>query len=373
MIVVDGHLDLAFNQLGTGRDPRESALATREREGDAADRPFLGRCMVGLPEMRSGRTAVVFPTIFLARKKDKLPIRIPGPVTYETAEEAEAAGLRQLDVYRRLAEEEGSGFRLIGTRGDLDEVVKAWEKAPEAGGARGGSDGDGGSDAPDVGMVPLMEGADPIRTPEDAAAWFERGVRIVGLSWRSTRYAGGTSEPGPLTEIGRRLVPELAKAGLILDLSHAAEESFHEALDLTDGPVMASHSNPRALCDTDRQLSDGMIRCLADRRGVIGSVPFNMMLVEKWRDSGRPKVPLRRFAEAIHHTVQVAGTHEVAAIGSDFDGGFGAESAPDGFDTIADLPRVAEPLSALGFGDDQIRDILAGNWLRFLRQHLPGG
>ncbi|MBZ0268417.1 membrane dipeptidase [bacterium] len=364
MIVVDGHLDLAFNKLGTGRDPRESALAVREREGEAADRPFLGRCMVGLPQMRSARTAVVFPTIFLARKRDKLPIERPEPVTYETAEEAERAGLRQFDFYRELTEQEDSGFRMIGTRADLDAVVAAWEAAPGAGDADG---------APDVGFVPLMEGADPIRVPEDAAAWFERGVRIVGLSWRSTRYAGGTSEPGPLTKLGRRLVPELARVGLILDLSHAAEESFFEALDLTDGPVMASHSNPRHVCDTDRQLSDEMIRRIARRDGVIGAVPFNMMLVEKWRDSGSPRVPLRRFAEAIHHTAQVAGTHTVAAIGSDFDGGFGAESAPDGLDTIADLPRVAEALADLGFTDGQIRDILAGNWLRFLRKHLPGG
>jgi membrane dipeptidase len=365
MIVVDGHLDIAFNKLGTGRDPRESALVVREREGEAADRPFLGRCMVGLPQMRSARTAVVFPTIFLARKRDKLPIQIPGPVTYETAEEAERAGLRQFDFYRELAEQEGSGFRMIGTRADLDDVVAAWETAAGAGG-----DAD---DTPDVGFVPLMEGADPIRVPGDAAEWFQRGVRIVGLSWRSTRYAGGTSEPGPLTDLGRQLVPELAAAGLILDLSHAAEESFFEALDLSDGPVMASHSNPRKFCNTDRQLSDDMIRRLAARGGVIGAVPFNMMLVDKWRDSGRPLVPLRRFAEAIHHTAQVAGTHRIAAIGSDFDGGFGAESAPDGLDTIADLPRVAEPLADLGFGDDQIQDILAGNWLRFLRQHLPGG
>ena len=130
--------------------------------------------------------------------------------------------------------------------------------------------------------------------------------------------------PATAVEIGRAL----QEAGLILDMSHAAEEAFFEALDLYDRPVIASHANPRAICDGDRQLSDDMIRRIAERGGVIGAVPFNMMLMPGWRDGGWPVIPLRRFAEAIHHTAQVAGTHAACAIGSDLDGGFGAEATP---------------------------------------------
>jgi membrane dipeptidase len=224
-----------------------------------------------------------------------------------------------------------------------------------------------------VGLVPLMEGADPIREVDDVAEWFERGVRIVGLAWRRTRYAGGTGAPGPLTPEGRRLVPALGEAGLILDLSHAAEESFFEALDLCEGPVIASHSNPRALCPGDRQLSDDMIRRLAERGGVMGIVPFNRLLLEGWADRGRPAVPLSRVADAIQHVAQVAGTADVVAIGSDFDGGFGAEAAPVGLDTIADLPRLADVLADLSFPDEAIHGILGGNWVRFLERSLPPG
>ncbi|HMB69470.1 MAG TPA: membrane dipeptidase [bacterium] len=355
MLIVDGHLDLAFGHLGNDRDPRESALTIREREGDRANEPFRGSCMVGLPEMRRAGVRVVFPTIFLARRRDGLSVDHPELVADETAAEAGRQGRRQLDLYHRLAGDDDSPFRIVGSRAELDAVLA-----------------DEGPDAP-IGLVPLMEGADPIAAPGDAAAWFERGVRIVGLAWRSTRYSGGTGEPGPLTPAGRRLVPELQRAGLILDLSHAAEESFFEALDLYERPPIASHANPRELCPGDRQLSDPMIRRITERGGVIGVVPFNLMLVPDWRDSGRPAVPLRRVAEAIHHVAQAGGSHRHVAIGSDFDGGFGAEAAPEGLDTIADLPRIADAMADLSFTDEQIFDILGGNWIRFLRENLPAG
>ena len=360
MILVDGHLDIAFNALCWGRDPRMSALETRAREGDRASDPGRGQCTVGLPELQAGRVAVVFGTIFLAPKKHWPGSDQADHVIYETAAEAERAGLAQLDFYCRLAGgadgEPGTGFRIIGDRSDLASVLEGWDD-----GAVG-----------DVGIVPLMEGADPIRDPDDAPEWFERGVRIVGLSWKETRYAGGTGAPGPLTPAGQRLVPALGAAGLGLDLSHASEESFHEALDLFDGAPIASHSNPRAICPGDRQLSDAMIRRITEREGIVGVVPFTAMLMESWRDVGRPAIPLARVAEAAHHIAQVAGTHRAVAIGSDLDGGFGAEATPTGLDTVADLPRLADPLADLGFTDDAICDILGRNWIRFLERTLPG-
>ena len=353
MIVVDGHLDIAFNRRCWGRDPRVSALETRRREGDQAEQRFRGRCMVGLPELRAGRVAVVFSTIFLPRARDWTELGDPAGLAYANEDEAEALGREELDFYREL--DDGDGFRLVGSRADLKEVLAGWE-----------NDATG-----DVGLVPLLEGADPIRSPGDVAEWFERGVRIVGLAWRGTRYAGGTGEPGPLTAAGRRLVPALGQAGLVLDLSHAAEESFFQAIDLLEGPVIASHSNPRAICAGDRQLSDAMIRAISSRGGVIGVVPFNRMLVVGWADLGRPEVPVARVVEAIHHVVQVTGTHEKVAIGSDFDGGFGAESSPKGLDTVGDLPRLSDTLADRGFTDDAIYDILGRNWIRFLEGALP--
>jgi membrane dipeptidase len=355
LIVVDGHLDIAFNALCHDRDPRASALETRAREGDRAEEPLRGRCMVGLPELRAGRIAVVFGTLFLSPRDCWTGSGHVERITYENAEEAERRALDQLAFYHELAEEEGSGFRIVEQRGDLEVILGGWEN-----GATG-----------EVGVVPLMEGADPIRDPDGAPGWFDRGVRIIGLAWHRTRYAGGTGAPGPLPEEGRKLGRALDRAGLGLDLSHASEESFHEALDLFDGPAIASHSNPRKICPGDRQISDAMIRRIAERGGVVGIVPCAGMLQEGWRRAGKPAVPLRRVAEAVHHVAQVAGTHRAAGVGSDFDGGFGAEAAPRGLDTIADLPCLADPLSDLDFSDEAIHDILGRNWIRYLERLLP--
>jgi len=354
MILVDGHLDIAFNHACWKRDPRRSALHVRREEGGDADQSLRGHCMVGLEELRRGRVAVVFGTIFVPPRVEWAALGGNPDIAYETAAEAEALGGAQLELYRRL-DEERRGFRLVLDREGLDQVLATWE-----------------GDAPgDVGIVVLMEGADPIVAPGAADEWFDRGVRLVGLSWKRTRYAGGTGAPGPLTADGRALVPRLAEAGIVLDLSHAAEESFFEALDLSDAPVVVSHANPRALCDGDRQLSDEMIREIAARRGVIGVVPFNAMLRADWRTTGKPEVSLTRVAEAIEHVAQVAGGVEFVAIGSDLDGGFGAESTPKGLDTIADLPRIGDALSDRGLSDDGIEAVLGGNWLRLLRRTLP--
>ena len=140
-----------------------------------------------------------------------------------------------------------------------------------------------------VGFVILMEGADPIRTPDEAKEWFASGVRIVGPAWQKTRYSGGTGAPGPLSKEGKELMKEMERTGLILDTSHMAEESFFEALDLFHGAVIASHSNCRVYTPTDRQLSDEMIRAILKRDGVIGTVLYNKFLDPDWekRESSR--------------------------------------------------------------------------------------
>lgn len=354
MIVVDGHLDLAFNRLCFGRDVRHSALETRSREGELGKEKWRGFCMVGLPELRRGRVAILFGTIFLAKRDDWDGSGDIDAVTYRDGVEAGRNGRRQLQFYRDL-HEESAGFRLLATKEDLAACLEGWKEGRTG----------------DVGIVPLLEGADPIAGPSDLGAWKRDGLRIVGLAWRGTRYSGGTGAPGPLTHDGVALVDELSNEEMILDLSHAAEESFFQAIERFSGPVIASHSNPRALCPGDRQLSDEMIRRIAARDGVIGIVPFNRMLDSSWPGPGAGEVPLHRVAEVAQHLSSVAGTHKIAAIGSDFDGGFGAASAPKGLDTIADLPRIADVLSDARFSDAMIADILGGNWIRLLERALP--
>lgn len=261
----------------------------------------------------------------------------------------------QLDYYHRLADE-CEQIALIGSRTDLDEVLASQE-----------------SEKPQVGIILLMEGADPIREPAEAGMWFERGLRMVGLSWLTgSSYAGGDASPGPLTDEGRELLEVMTELGMILDVSHLAEEALVEAVDRYEGWVVASHANPRARVPGRRQLSDAMIRRLAELGGVVGIVLYNAFLRPGW-SKGDPKdaVAVADVAAAIDHVCQVVGDAAHVGLGSDFDGGFGAESAPAGIDTVADLGRVAPALGEMGYGEEEFTAVMGGNWLRLLREALP--
>jgi membrane dipeptidase len=140
---------------------------------------------------------------------------------------------------------------------------------------------------------------------------------------------------------------------------------------------MATHSNCAALMagsGTNRHLPDRAIRGLIERDGVIGLIPLNSFLKVGWlrkNGSRREEVPLDTFVAHIDHVCQLAGDANHAGIGSDFDGGFGLQSIPPELDTIADLQLVASRLIALGYSEEDAANILGGNWLRFLRKHLP--
>jgi membrane dipeptidase len=351
VIIVDGHEDIAWNALVLGRDVRLSASEVRrlERGSDVPARD--GVRMLGLPEWLAGGVAVVFGTIFAEPAKEARP----KPHTYTTAEEAHKLAQAQFDYYHRLADE-CEQIALVGSRTDLDGVLDSQE-----------------SEKPQVGIVPLMEGADPIREPAEAEMWFERGLRLVGLSWLTgSCYAGGNASPGPLTDEGRALLEVMAELGMILDVSHLAEEAFVEAVDRFEGRVVASHANPRARVPGRRQLSDAMIRRLAERDGVIGIVLYNAFLRPGWL-TGDPKdaVTIADVAAAVDHVCQVVGGVAHVGLGSDFDGGFGAESAPLEMDTVADLGCVVPALGEMGYSDEEIAAVMGENWLRLLREALP--
>jgi membrane dipeptidase len=351
MYIVDAHEDIAWNIIDAGRDVRRSALETRRLEENTDVPQRGGLCMLGLPEWLAGGITIICGTIFAAPASEYFS----GPGTYTNAEEAHASGLAQIDFYHRLADE-CEQVMLVGTRADLDAALASWE-----------------SETPRVGIIPLMEGADPIRVPAEAEFWFERGVRMVGLSWaRGSRYAGGNSAPGPLTDAGRELLAVMADVGLVLDVSHLAEEAFFEALDCFEGRIVASHANPRARVPGPRQLSDEMIRRLAGRGGVIGIVFYNGFLRPDWsKGDAKNRVTVADAAAAVDHVCQVVGDAAHVGLGSDFDGGFGAEGAPAEMDTIADLPRIGPALAEMGYGEEEITAILGGNWLRVLRAALP--
>jgi membrane dipeptidase len=216
-----------------------------------------------------------------------------------------------------------------------------------------------------------MEGADPIRAPAEVEQWFADGLRLVGLAWKGTRYSGGTDMPGPLTPLGKDLLKEMERVGLILDVTHMAEESFWQALEHFHGPVIASHSNCRVFAPSDRHLSDHMIHALAERDAVIGIVPANFFLDGTWNRHNRFKIGLDQMVRHIDHICQLTGNALHVGLGSDIDGGFGRDETPEELDTVADLAKLADALRQKDYKEEDIIRIMGGNWQRFLERSLP--
>lgn len=343
---IDGHLDLAYNVFAAGRDL--TLPLTTLRAGGHPD------ALVTLPELVQGGVSIVFGTIFV-RPAASVPMSAQGSSqggalggrAYETPEEARALGLEQLGLYERW-EDEGR-VRIIRSKDDLEPYKTRTQDTP-------------------LGLVLLMEGADPLVTPDDLGEWTARGLRLLGPAWQRTRYSGGTRAPGPLTDLGRELMHALKQEGVVLDVSHLAEESFWEALEIGPEHVIASHSNARSFMPTDRHLSDDMIRALGERSGVIGLVIANAFLNAESRDdapkSGTTLAHVTRHAE---HIAGLIGWDKVA-VGTDWDGGFGMNDIPAELSRGADFGKLGEAVP-----EEARAGFLGETWFRFLERALPDG
>jgi membrane dipeptidase len=351
---IDGHEDIAWNALEYERNPHQSALSSRPSEAASGLADVIGERTAGLPEWLSGRIGIIFATLFVMPARRETQPR--HTMIYNTPREAELHARRQLAYYHVLAEDGASPFRLLTSLSRLDEVLSTWH-----------SDRDPSSRL--IGLAPLMEGADSIVSPADLPGWHQAGLHMVGLSWAATQYAGGTGEPGPLTDLGRELLKVMADLNMALDLSHASEEAFMEAVDLYPGTVIASHSNPLTFLPSDRGLSDAMLKKLAARDGVVGIVPYNRFLLPGWQP-GSQRAGIARVVEAIDYVVQLTGSSRHVALGTDFDGGLGPEALPEGMDTIADLQKIVSALQSTGYSNIDIQAISHNNWLRTLREIL---
>ncbi|MFI5381745.1 MAG: dipeptidase [Tepidisphaerales bacterium] len=354
MFIVDAHLDLSYNAL-RGRDV--TLPAAKQKPDDE------GTPTVGLPDLRAGGVGLVCATIFTE------PASRNTKGGYRTADEAHEHGVRHLRWYR-----EQVGVRRMQWVRNVEELASfepqtVEEDVPPAPMPHGAETRAPGN--PPIPFILLMEGADALRSEADVAWWWEQGLRIVGLAWKRTLLAGGTGEPGPLTPLGRTIAAALDRAGFIHDASHLAEESFWQLLELTSGPVMASHSNAREIIPTDRQLSDEMATALARRGGVIGINLFGRFLVPP-NERGKRPAKLADAVRQVQHFAGLLGHARQIGLGTDLDGGFGREDAPQELATIADLPKLAGELSHAGLKDVEVAGIMGGNWLDFFRRSLPG-
>ena len=251
-MIVDGHEDIATEVLETGRDFGLPAPA-----GHA----------LSLPDMKRGGLGIVLATIF-------------APDGYWKGEGATEAGERQMAYYEALLAKHPEDLFRLESRGDLS-LCKP-----------------GGP----IGIAHLMEGADPVRHPQELARWVDRGVRFVGIAWNTpNRYAGGTRDDAGLTEAGKRLLDEMRRLNVVPDLSHLNVKAFDDVMAQHDGVVVASHSNAHALRPHRRNLTDDQIRRIAARGGLVGIVLYGPFL-------GEGEVTFDTVVRHIDHMTALVGT-----------------------------------------------------------------
>lgn len=357
--VFDGHLDLAMSAIDYNRDITLPVADLRRLEPPEGH-PEAGVCTVSLPALAEGGVAFCMATLFarVANRKASLS-------GWASPALARAAIEGQLAYYRTLGRQ---GFlRIMTTAQALQEHGDQYRDYAQATTSRQTPPTPEGPSGPPLGVILLMEGVDPLLTPDEVEEWVQAGVRAMGLAhYGPNRYAHGTGSDGGLLPGAREVLAHMEANGVVLDTSHLADESFWEAMEHFSGRVMASHSNCRVFAPGNRQLTDAQIDALIQRDAVIGIVLETSMLAgERGRQGGREAVDLADVVDHIDHICQRAGSHRHVGLGSDLDGGFGRERVPTGIDTVADLPRLGEHLDARGYTSDQVADILGGNWMRF--------
>jgi membrane dipeptidase len=319
-VIVDAHLDIAWNAVSAGR----GFLA-----------PPAPNYLISRPSLVGAGVGLVFATLYAAPARAGRSMRTR--FVYENPHEANVMAMAEVNYYRSC------GLQLIGDRAELKAYVRGWKRGQLA-------------------AVLLMEGADPIEDPSQLGAWTGMGVRIIGPAWGGTRYSGGTGAPGGLTKLGEQLLKAMRRKRVVLDLSHMAEESVQDAFALWRGPIMASHSNARALVPGDRQITDDTAKEVASRDGMLGISFYARHL----RRSGPATLD-----DVIRHTIHLAkaaGGPEHVGLGTDLDGGFDAREAP--MKSLAGFRELQTRLRR-HFSQAQVEGVMGGNWIKFLGRSLP--
>ncbi len=356
-LIVDCHLDLAWNALGYKRDLTLPLAELNRVEQGLGDHAGRGLATTTLPEMRAGGVGLCLATLIARTPVGETAIH-GNLLDYPTPAAAAATASGQLAWYRALAE--AGEVAVLASAGDVSAHAERWRAGCEH----------------RVGIVPAMEGSDPIISPEHVQRWYAAGLRVASLvHYGLGRYAGGTGTDGGVTPAGRALLAAFEQAGLILDVTHLSDRAFYQALDRYAGPLLASHQNCRALVPGGRQFTDDQLRLVLERGGIVAVASDAWMLHPGWvhGETSADLVPMAALADHVDHICQLAGNARQAAVGSDLDGGFGCDQTPRELTSIADLGRLAPTLAERGYTGEQVAGVLADNALRFLTTHLPAG
>ncbi|NLJ99041.1 MAG: membrane dipeptidase [Tissierellia bacterium] len=222
-----------------------------------------------------------------------------------------------------------------------------------------------------IAAVPTIEGAyslDEDNAIELLHQYYDLGIRAVGFTWNSSNDLGEganrqygdperTPSSGGLTKLGEEVAKEMNRLGMVIDVSHMAESTFWDVINVSKAPIIASHSGMHSLRNHQRNLTDQQLKALAKNGGVVGVVFYPEFLTYE-----RPNY-IKDYVDHIDYAVNLIGIDHVG-IGSDFDGG----PLPDDLKDSSELYKVTEELVRRGYKKQDIEKLLGKNTLRVLKE-----
>jgi membrane dipeptidase len=333
--LVDGHNDLPWAVRQYETAPHDVvAYDLRRRTPGHTD---IGR-------LQQGRVGAQFWSVY-----------IPHNAIEEGAAKTQ---LEQIDIAHQIIQRYPDVFELALTSADAERIFRSGRIASMLG----------------------MEGGHAIENSLGALrAFYDLGVRYMTLThsanidWADSCCA--LREHGGLTEFGREVVREMNRLGMLVDLSHVSAESMHEALEVTEAPVIFSHSSARAITDHPRNVPDDVLRRLRENGGLVmvTFVPsFINTEVLQWsqlpptrrRDTPAPSATIDDVIRHIEHVRDVAGINHVG-IGADYDG---IDSTPVGLEDVSTYPVLFTELARRGWSDADLRRLAGENAMRVWRE-----
>jgi membrane dipeptidase len=326
---------------------------------------------VDIPRLREGGVGAIFLALWV-------PVEITGVAATRRARGLLDATLKQIEIH-------GGDLALCTSS---NEVRKARSENK-------------------IGVLLGVEGGHAIDNDLAILREFRaRGVRYMTLTHNAATEWADSSNDAPrhngLTDFGKRVIREMNRLGMLVDVSHASDQTFYDVLETSGAPVIASHSCCRALCDAPRNLDDAMIKALASRGGVVHITFHDSFLSQEYANANRalaseiasreqavsekvgeneaqnlmalqrlsdesiragklPQVSWEKIVDHIDHAAGIAGSDHVG-VGSDFDGAF----MPAGMEDASKLPIITEGLLGRGYAEADVKKILGENTLRVM-------
>jgi membrane dipeptidase len=344
--VFDGHNDVLLRLNGLD-DPAPERAFIEGRPGGHLDLP---RARAG--GFAGGLFAIFVPSLEEGPGVDALmsepPYDIPLPPGLDLTP-AQRTTVRMASILFRIERASDGAVKVCRTVADIRASI----------------------DAGALAAVLHIEGAEAIDPDfQMLEVLHQAGLRSLGLVWsRNNLFGGGVpfrypSSPdiGPgLTDLGRELVRRCNALKVLVDTSHLTERGFWDVAEVTDAPLVASHSNAHAVCAHSRNLTDRQLAAIRESGGLVGvNFATGFLRADGRRD---PDTPLDDVVRHVDHLIEHAGL-DCVGIGSDFDGA----TVPAAIGDASGLPNLIEALRRRGYDDASLRKIAHENWLRVLER-----